>query len=199
MCKLLTGPVDPCPCIGAWLQVMADDLSDGQKVETLLGQSLTVASADGKVMFNDATVTAPDLEAGNGVVHVIDKVLLPPPLPSTVVDIVTGSPDHTVLTQAVVAADLAGALSGDGPFTVLAPTNAAFTEALTQLGISAEALLSDIATLTSVLQFHVIPGKVNHTHVHGTGALCKLLPPNGTPKLVLGRRSWQLTSAMARL
>ena len=102
---------------------MAADLSDGQTVETLNGQSLTVTIADGKVMFNGATVTVPDLEAGNGVVHVIDKVLLPPPLPPTVVDIVTSSPDHTVLTLAVVAADLAGALSGDGPFTVLAPTD----------------------------------------------------------------------------
>ena len=159
-----------CPSIGAWPQVMAADLSDGQTVETLNGQSLTVTIADGKVMFNGATVTVPDLEAVNGVVHVIDKVLLPPPLPATVVDIVTGSPDHTVLTQAVVAAGLAGALSADGPFTVLAPTDAAFTEALTQLGISAEALLSDTETLTSVLQFPRHPGQGMMTWAVGRGS-----------------------------
>ena len=56
---------------------MAADLTDGQVVETLLGQTLTVTVSDGKVMFDGATVTAADLSAGNGVVHVIDSVLLP--------------------------------------------------------------------------------------------------------------------------
>ncbi len=57
--------------------VMAADLSDGQVVKTLNGQDLTVSIKDGKVMINGATVTAADLAGSNGVVHVVDAVLLP--------------------------------------------------------------------------------------------------------------------------
>lgn len=57
--------------------VMAANLSDGQIVSTLSGQDLTVSIADGKVMINGATVTAADLAGSNGVIHVIDSVLLP--------------------------------------------------------------------------------------------------------------------------
>jgi uncharacterized surface protein with fasciclin (FAS1) repeats len=57
--------------------VKAADLKDGQKVKTLQGKELTVSIKDGKVKINGANVTAADLEAGNGIVHVIDGVLLP--------------------------------------------------------------------------------------------------------------------------
>lgn len=57
--------------------VMAADLSDGQVVPTLNGQELTVSIADGKVSINGATVTAADLSGSNGVIHVIDSVVLP--------------------------------------------------------------------------------------------------------------------------
>ncbi len=57
--------------------VMAADLTDGQKVTTLNGQELTVSIQDGKVMINGANVTAADLDGSNGVVHVIDSVLMP--------------------------------------------------------------------------------------------------------------------------
>lgn len=57
--------------------VMAADLSDGQIVKTLNGQDLTVSINDGKVMINGATVTAADLSGSNGVIHVVDGVLLP--------------------------------------------------------------------------------------------------------------------------
>lgn len=57
--------------------VMAADLSDGQVVPTLNGQELTVSIADGKVSINGAIVTAADLSGSNGVIHVIDAVVLP--------------------------------------------------------------------------------------------------------------------------
>ncbi|MGZ5245940.1 MAG: fasciclin domain-containing protein [Flavitalea sp.] len=57
--------------------VKAADLKDGQKVKTLQGEELTVTIKDGKVMINGANVTAADLEGSNGVVHVIDAVLMP--------------------------------------------------------------------------------------------------------------------------
>ncbi len=57
--------------------VKAADLKDGQKVKTLQGEELTVSIKDGKVKINGANVTAADLTSGNGVVHVIDAVLMP--------------------------------------------------------------------------------------------------------------------------
>lgn len=58
-------------------KLMSSQLSDGQKVKTVNGQELTVSIKDGKVMINGANVTAADLEASNGVIHVIDAVVLP--------------------------------------------------------------------------------------------------------------------------
>lgn len=58
-------------------KVMAADLKDGQMIKTVNGQELKVTIKDGKVMINDALVTAADLSGSNGVVHVINKVLLP--------------------------------------------------------------------------------------------------------------------------
>lgn len=57
--------------------VMAADLTDGQVVKTLNGQDLKVSIKDGKVMINGANVTAADLKGSNGVVHVVDAVLMP--------------------------------------------------------------------------------------------------------------------------
>ncbi len=57
--------------------VLAADLKDGQKVTTLNGQELTVAIKDGVVTINGAKVTAADLAGSNGVIHVVDAVLLP--------------------------------------------------------------------------------------------------------------------------
>ena len=73
---------------------------------------------------------------------------------NTVVDIIVDSPDHTVLETAVATAGLVETLSGEGPFTVFAPTDAAFTALLETLGASAEDLLS-LAELTQILTYHV--------------------------------------------
>ena len=73
---------------------------------------------------------------------------------NTVVDIIVDSPDHTVLETAVVTAGLVETLSGEGPFTVFAPTDAAFTALLEALGATADDLLS-LAELTQILTYHV--------------------------------------------
>jgi transforming growth factor-beta-induced protein len=80
-------------------------------------------------------------------------------MPATVVDIATSSDDFSTLVAAVVQADLAGALSGEGPFTVFAPTNEAFAAALEALGITAEQLLAS-PDLASILTYHVVAGKL---------------------------------------
>ena len=56
-------------------KVMSGDLSDGMMAETVEGSEISVSMGD-NVMINDATVTTPDIEASNGVIHVIDTVLM---------------------------------------------------------------------------------------------------------------------------
>ena len=137
-------------------EAYAADLTDGQMIETLIGEDVTVSiTADG-VFINNAQVVVADLAADNGVVHVIDAVLLPPtPETTTVVDIIVNSEDHTLLEAAVGAAGLVDALSGEGPFTVFAPTDAAFEALMEALEVTAEQLLA-YPGLADVLQYHVV-------------------------------------------
>lgn len=79
--------------------------------------------------------------------------------PDTVVDIATGNEDFSTLVAAVLEADLAGVLSGEGPFTVFAPTNDAFAAALEALEISAEDLLAS-PDLGDILTYHVVAGNL---------------------------------------
>lgn len=79
--------------------------------------------------------------------------------PATVVDIATSNDDFSILVAAVLEADLAGVLSGEGPFTVFAPTNDAFAAALEALEISAEELLAS-PDLGAILTYHVVAGNL---------------------------------------
>jgi uncharacterized surface protein with fasciclin (FAS1) repeats len=137
-------------------EAYSTDLSDGQEIETLLGENVTVSiTADG-VFINNAQVTVADVAADNGVVHVIDAVLLPPEPPTnTVVDIIVNSDEHTLLEAAVGAAGLVDALSGEGPFTVFAPTDAAIVALTEALEITADDLLA-LPNLADILQYHVV-------------------------------------------
>ena len=76
---------------------------------------------------------------------------------STVVDIVVNSADHTTLEAAVIAAELADDLSGEGPFTVFAPTDAAF--AALPAGTVAALLEDPTGALADILLYHVVAGK----------------------------------------
>ena len=136
---------------------LSSDLSDGQMVTTLNGADVTVTINEAGIFINDAQVTVADLVADNGVVHVIDAVLIPPtPEPTnTVVDIIVNSDIHTILEAAVLEADLAGALSGEGPFTVFAPTDEAFAALAEALGATAADLLA-LPELADILLYHVV-------------------------------------------
>ncbi len=105
-----------------------------------------------------ATITTTDIAASNGVIHVIDKVLLP--ANKNIVQTAQSLADFSILVEAVIAADLATTLSGKGPFTVFAPTNAAFAAALAELGVSKEALFANKALLTKILTYHVVANRV---------------------------------------
>lgn len=120
----------------------------------LQGSALVVTDGRNRT----ATITQTDVMASNGVLHAIDKVLLPANL--NIVQTAQAVPAFSTLVEAVVAANLQGTLSGTGPFTVFAPTNAAFSAALTELGVSKAALFADTALLTKILTYHVVPGRV---------------------------------------
>ena len=83
----------------------------------------------------------------------------------TIVDVAAGADQFTTLVAAVEAAGLSETLSGEGPFTVFAPTDEAFTAALETLGLTADELLADTATLESILTYHVIPDEVTAAEV----------------------------------
>lgn len=115
--------------------------------------SLQVAT-DGMVKFNGTTgVVKADVDASNGVVHIVDKVMLPPSL----VNLVENNPDFSILKEALIKGGLVDALKADGPFTVFAPNNAAFTKLLASK--KEWNSLDDIpnATLVAVLKYHVVP------------------------------------------
>jgi uncharacterized surface protein with fasciclin (FAS1) repeats len=145
-------------------KVMAADLSDGLEVETLQGDRVTVSIEGDIVMINDAAIVSTDIEAANGVIHVIDAVILPPSLEDAnmigndliATAIEAGSFD--TLVAAIEAAGLDEALQDVGPYTVLAPTDAAFA-ALPEGTL--ETLLQDpLSQLSQILLYHVVPGRV---------------------------------------
>merc|ERR1712003_181621 len=135
----------------------------------LNGEDIVLQNRGGRVTVNGIDVITADVSASNGVIHVIDQVLIPPASPGssesretsrdqpgTIVDVAVAAGFDTLVT-AVTEADLVGALSGDGPLTVFAPTNDAFA-ALPE-GVLAE-LLSNPDALSQVLLYHVVSGQV---------------------------------------
>jgi uncharacterized surface protein with fasciclin (FAS1) repeats len=203
--------------------VMSTDLSPGQVVATLFGNVTVTVDGDGNIFIGDAQVTVANVEADNGVVHIIDKVLKPyldcndvvdgiaalddcgtcyesymyvgmgdltyvatyadtvgvagtfilagSPMdignnpnwndcPNTIYDIVSNSEEHTKLKYAIDACELDDVLSGTDPYTLFAPTDAAF--GLLPDG-TLTALLSEIDQLTNILLHHVVSGGVIST------------------------------------
>lgn len=134
----------------------------GQPLTTVGGGYFKVEN-DGRPTITDgrnrvANIVETNLHADNGVVHVIDRVLLPANL--TVVQTAQSQATFSILVSAITAAGLVDALSAAGPFTVFAPTNDAFAALLTELGTTQDALLADTALLSAVLRYHVVPALV---------------------------------------
>jgi len=144
-------------------QVKAADVPLGKAVTSVQGGVFKVDSTGGKLVITDgrnrtSNITATDVMASNGVIHVIDKVILP--ANKTIVETAQSLPQFSILVEAVVAADLVDALNGKGPLTVFAPTNDAFAALLAELGVTKDQLLADKALLTAVLTYHVVDGRV---------------------------------------
>jgi uncharacterized surface protein with fasciclin (FAS1) repeats len=135
-------------------------------VTTLSGGTIYVTKNNAAVSINGATVTTPDVAASNGVIHVVDKVLMPPT--GNLVQVAQADPKFSFLVAAVVRAsegstNVAQVLSGNGPYTVFAPTNQAFIDA----GFSNEDAIrqADPATLTKILTYHVVGARVFSTNL----------------------------------
>jgi transforming growth factor-beta-induced protein len=137
-------------------KVLSTDLTDGQKVTTLEGSELTVTIKDSVVKVGGATVSAADVDCENGVIHIIDTVLLPPKQPN-VVEAAIANGSFKTLAAALTEAKLVEALSAEGPFTVFAPTDKAFEDAIKALKTTAEDLLKR-EDLGDILKYHVHSG-----------------------------------------
>lgn len=163
----------------------SQNLSDNQGVTTLNGAALTIDLSSGvkieSVTGQSVSVTQADILAKNGVIHAINEVLLPGELPKDITDLAIATPDLSILVQALQKANLVSALQADGPFTVFAPTNAAF-QALLDSNASWNSL-DDIPVdvLTNVLLFHVVSGNIKSTDLSDTYVNTLATGPNSEP------------------
>jgi transforming growth factor-beta-induced protein len=140
-------------------KVMAADVVKLTTADTVLGKSVTIKVDMGNVYINDAKVILTDIETSNGVIHVIDTVLLPPADLADIVDTAVADGRFTTLVAAVQAAGLVDTLKGEGPFTVFAPTDDAFAKLAAG---TVESLLKpeNLEQLKNILLYHVVAGKV---------------------------------------
>ena len=142
-------------------EVTSDEVVELTEAEALSGQKIAIEVVDGKVVFNgSATVTTADIPASNGVIHVIDTVLMPPtPEVGNIAEVATDAGVFETLLAAVTAADLGDTLANGGPFTVLAPTDDAFA-ALPEGTVDDLLKEENKDTLVAILKYHLIDGAV---------------------------------------
>ncbi|WP_299534329.1 fasciclin domain-containing protein [Ulvibacterium sp.] len=178
----------------------SDELSDGTVLETLQTEELGI-KVDATVFVQDKTeeeaeVVAADNEASNGVVHIVDKVLLPQavldilfPKP-TIVELVSTTDELSLLRDAVVKANLVDALNAEGPFTVFAPSNAAIQELFDLLGDDYASFddfdnIIELQILEQILLYHVVMGNVGSTDL-APGTVPTLLTDNSIEVIASG-------------
>jgi transforming growth factor-beta-induced protein len=177
-------------------KVMAADVAglDGKSADTALeGQQIAVKTDMGNVYLNEnVKVVITDIEAANGVIHVIDAVLLPPSEETAaieqldIVDTAAADERFKTLVAAVQAAGLVETLKGEGPFTVFAPTDDAFA-ALPAGTLDSLLLPENKQQLTDILTYHVVPGKVLAADVTGLTEAPTVLGENINVKVADGK------------
>jgi transforming growth factor-beta-induced protein len=145
----------------------ANDVIGLSSAPTLNGKAVSISVEGGSVKVDNATVTATDIRASNGIIHVIDRVILPESI-EDIIQVAQGAGIFNTLLAAVEAAGLTEVLKGDGPFTVFAPTDEAFA-AVDPAALAA--LLADPEALAAVLTYHVVPGDLQAADVLATSAL----------------------------
>ena len=140
---------------GRW---SASDVVSNKYGTTVNGASFTIRSDKKGVSIDNARVLKTDILASNGIIHVIDSVILPPERPD-IVDTARKAGAFGTLLAAVKAAGLCDVLRGDGPFTVFAPTDEAFAK-LPKGTVETLLRPENRERLQSILTYHVVPGKV---------------------------------------
>lgn len=138
-------------------KVMAADVVKLTGAKTVQGQKIDIAVKNGKVTVDKANVVKTDIVTSNGVIHVIDSVILP--ADKDIVDTAVGAGSFKTLVAAVQAAGLVDTLKGDGPFTVFAPTDAAFAK-LPEGTVANLLKPENKDKLVAILTYHVVAGKV---------------------------------------
>jgi transforming growth factor-beta-induced protein len=142
-------------------RVTAADVVKLTSAKTAEGRSLAIKVVNGSVFVDGAQVMTADVEATNGVIHVIDSVLIPQQVtastPKSIVQTAVAAGSFKTLASLLKKAGLVGTLQGKGPFTVFAPTDAAFAKVPKA---TLAALAKDKAKLRSVLLYHVVKGNV---------------------------------------
>jgi transforming growth factor-beta-induced protein len=175
-------------------KVMAADVTglDGKMADTALeGKQIGIKVDMGSVYLNENTkVIITDIEASNGVIHVIDAVLLPPAdeaaMEKDIVDTAIADERFSTLVAAVQAAGLVDTLKGEGPFTVFAPTNDAFA-ALPAGTLDSLLLPENKQQLTDILLYHVVSGNVMASDVVGLTSAPTVLGKDVTVKVQDGK------------
>jgi transforming growth factor-beta-induced protein len=128
---------------------------------TVEGSDVDFTVMDGKAYINGVEIVTTDILTSNGVIHVIEEVILPL---EDIVATATAAGSFTTLLTALDQEGLTATLQGVGPFTVFAPTDDAFTVLLTELEITTQDLLN-LANLDQILLFHVLSGSYYSTDV----------------------------------
>jgi uncharacterized surface protein with fasciclin (FAS1) repeats len=153
-------------------RVTADKVVKLSNATTANGQRIDVRVEEGGVRIDGANVIKTDITASNGIIHVIDEVLIPSM--DTIVDIAAGSDQFKTLVAAVTAAELAEVLSGEGPFTVFAPTDAAFAK-LPAGTVESLVKPENRDQLVAILKQHVVSGRVYSDQALAAGEAKTLL------------------------
>jgi transforming growth factor-beta-induced protein len=164
--------------------VKAADVTKLAYAETIQGGDLRIKVVGSDVFINDTIkIVKTDIAASNGVIHVLDAVLASPP--KDIVETATAAGSFKTLVAAVGAAGLSETLKGKGPFTVFAPTDAAFAK-LPAGTVDNLLLPENKAQLVDVLKYHVVAGKVRSDKVVGLTSTMTLLPSSSVMVKVEG-------------
>jgi transforming growth factor-beta-induced protein len=168
-------------------RLLAADVLGQSTLTSVEGSPINVSLNGDAAFVNESKIILTDVLASNGVIHAIDTVLLPPAeeapaeeAPAAeapmmdIIDTAVGNGNFTVLATALTEAGLLDTLKSAGPFTVFAPTDAAFAKIPSE---QLSAILADKALLTKILTYHVVAGKLAASDVL---ASCSLTSVEGS-------------------
>lgn len=134
--------------------------SEGNPIKTLEGTTFRLTGDGLTPKFGNAQVIQANVQASNGIIHVVSDVLMPGPKENNIVETAKSTGMFKTLLAALSAADLAGVFAGNAPYTVLAPTDEAFAK-IPEATLASLLLPENKETLIGILKYHVIAGSVS--------------------------------------